>query len=270
MLPLRMRSGSSGGAVRSTISIAGEMPAIAAWAVAWSAPAETSRPMSRRSSIAGAAKPTFQPNGASPAARRLRRSSSCARMPRMTRASSQRFMTPSVSQAEQGAETSMTVRSDLVAGGLDRAGPHPAPHQHDVRVRSVVETVPALARRVDDVAFARWGLAVVGIDMAVTLEHDEELVAMVMTVPRGPRPGLEHGPTDHMVGAGGGLVDQELHLHVDPAVLALEPPDLANLTHIGAVHFRGLSCRARAADLSFALSHGSLHDSYPSTRFISV
>src|SRR5262249_46373914 len=38
MLPPRTRSGSSGGAVRSTISIAGEMPAIAALAVSWSAP----------------------------------------------------------------------------------------------------------------------------------------------------------------------------------------------------------------------------------------
>src|SRR5215472_14638618 len=164
----------------------------------------------------------------------------------------------------------MTVWSDLVAGGLDRAGPHPAPHQHDVLFRSVVETVPALARRVNDVAFARWGLAVVGIDMAVALEHDEELVAMVMAVPLVTGPRLEHGPTDHMIGAGGGLVDQELHLHVDPAVLALEPPDLANLAHIGAIHFRGLWGRARAADLSFALSYGSFHDSYPSTRFVSV
>src|SRR5215813_3146983 len=164
----------------------------------------------------------------------------------------------------------MTVRSDLVAGGLDRAGTHPSPHQHDVRLRGVVEAVPALARRIDDVAFARWGLAVVGIDMAVALEHDKKLVAMVMAVPLVTGPRLEHGPTDHMVGAGGGLVDQELHLHVDPAVLALEPPDLANLTHIGAVHFRGLGCRARAADLSFALSYGSLHDSCTSTRLVGL
>src|SRR5258708_20025444 len=164
----------------------------------------------------------------------------------------------------------MAVRSHLVAGGLDRAGTHPSPHQHDVFVRSVVETVPARARRGDDGACDGWGVAVVGIDMAVALEHDEELGAMVMAVPLMARPRLEHGPTDHMVGAGGGLVDQELHLHVDPAVLALEPPDLANLTHVGAVHFRGRWGRARAADLSFALSHGSLHDSYTSTRFISV
>src|SRR5262249_10106948 len=223
--------------------------------------------MSRRSSIAGAAKPTFQPNGAAPAARRLRRSSSCARMPRMTRASSHRFMIPSVSRAGEALK-SMTVRGDLVAGGLDRAGTHPSPHQHDVRVRGVVETVPALARRVDNVALARWGLAVVGIDMAVALEHDEELVAMVMAVPLVARPRLEHGPTDHMVGAGGGLVDQELHLHVDPAVLALEARDLGNLAHIGAIHFRGRWGRARGADLSFALSYGSLNDSYTSTRFL--
>src|SRR5260221_13210611 len=104
----------------------------------------------------------------------------------------------------------MPVRSHLVAGGLDRAGTHPSPHQHDVFVRSVVETVPARARRVDDVAFARWGLAVVGIDMAVALEHDEELVAMVMAGPLMARPRLEDGPTDHMVGARGGLSDQEL------------------------------------------------------------
>src|SRR5260370_7651526 len=146
--------------------------------------------MLRRSSIAGAATPSCQPNGASPAARRLRRSSTCARMPRMTRASSQRFMTPLRHPGQRDVETSMAVRSHLVAGGLDRAGTHPAPHQHDVRVRSVVETVPALARRVDDVALTRWGLAVVGIDMAVALEHDEELVPMLMALPPVARPPL--------------------------------------------------------------------------------
>src|SRR3954447_14164234 len=45
MLSLRMRSGSWGGDVRSTISIAGEMPAIAALAVSPSASAGTSRPI---------------------------------------------------------------------------------------------------------------------------------------------------------------------------------------------------------------------------------
>jgi hypothetical protein len=51
--------GSSGGSVTSTISIAGEMPAIAALAVAWSAPAETSRPM--WTAISGSATSLAQP-----------------------------------------------------------------------------------------------------------------------------------------------------------------------------------------------------------------
>src|SRR5215813_10040425 len=225
--------------------------------------------MPRRWSIAGAAKPTFQPNGASPALRRLRRSSSCARMPRTTRASSQRFMIPPVIRAKPGVEMSMSVRSYLVAGSLDRAGTHPAPHQHDIRIRGVVEAVPALARRIDDVAFARRGLAVVGIDMAVALEHDEELVAIVMAVPLVARPRLEHGPTDHMVGAGGGLVDQELHLHVDPAVFAFEARDLRHVAHIGAIHFRGPCGRACASDFSFGLWHGLFHHSWTPTRLVS-
>src|SRR5215813_12534648 len=176
----------------------------------------------------------------------------------------------SIIWAKRRAETSMIVRSYLVAGALDRAGAHPAPYQHHVRVRSVVEAVPALARRIDDVAFTRRGLAVVGVDMAVALEHDEELVAIVMAVPLVARPRLEHGPTDHMVGAGGGLVDQELHLHVDPAVLAFEARDLRHVAHTGAIHFRGLGCRAPAADPSFALSHGSLHGSCTSTRLVGL
>src|SRR6476659_10469241 len=42
---------------------------------------------------------------------------------------------PPPSAGPSEALKSMTVRSDLVAGGLDRAGPHPSPHQHDIRVR---------------------------------------------------------------------------------------------------------------------------------------
>src|SRR5262245_37869900 len=52
----------------------------------------------------------------------------------------------SIIWAKRSAETSMIVRSHFVAGSLDRAGTHPAPHQHDIRVRRVVEAVPALAR----------------------------------------------------------------------------------------------------------------------------
>ena len=59
-------------------------------------------------------------------------------------------------------------------------------------------------------------------DMAVAVEHDEELVAMVMAVPLVARPRLEHGPTDHMVGAGGDVaadVDGDFRLGhgLDPA-----------------------------------------------------
>src|SRR5262249_9363897 len=175
----------------------------------------------------------------------------------------------SIIWAKRRAETSMIVRSHFVAGGLDRAGTHPAPYQHDVRARSVVEAVSALARRIDDVPLTRWGLAVVGIDMAVALEHDEELVAIVMAVPLVARSRLEHGPTDDMVGAGGCLVDQELHLHVEPAVLALSARGLPAGARCGATRFCGLCGRARAGDFSFGLSHGSLHHSWTPTGLVS-
>ncbi len=52
------------------------------------------------------------------------------------------------------------------------------------------------------------------------------------------RAGLEHGPADHVVGARRLLVDQELHLHVDPAVVALQALDLRHVAQVGAVHLR--------------------------------
>src|SRR5262245_120995 len=103
-------------------------------------------------------------------------------------------------------------RMHLVARGLDRTGAHPAPHQHHVLVRGIVETVPAAARRIDHVAFARRLLAGLGIDMAVALEDDEELVAMVMAVVLVARAGPKYGPAHYVIGAGRLLVDQELHL----------------------------------------------------------
>src|SRR6478609_6511946 len=275
MLSLRMRSGSWGGAVRSTISIAGEMPAIAALAVSPSASAGTSRPictaisgsstgfdqpandtlppdctrafrvkkptsgaeMLRSCNIAGAPKPTFQPSGWSPASRRLRRAASCACMPRTTRGSSQSFMvTPAWWASSRPAQTLMRLGIDFVAGRLDGARAHPPPHQHDVLVRGVVEAVPARARRIDDVAFARRLLAVLGVDMALALEHDEELIAVMMAMVFMPCTGFQNGPADHMVGAGGLLVDQELHLHVDPAILALEASHLRHVLQVGAIH----------------------------------
>ena len=101
--------------------------------------------MLRSCNIAGAPKPTFQPSDWSPASRRLRRASSCACMPRTTRGSSQSFMIiPGWWASLQGsAARSMRLGIDFVARRLDRAGAHPAPHQHDVFVRGVVEAVPA-------------------------------------------------------------------------------------------------------------------------------
>jgi hypothetical protein len=51
------------------------------------------------------------------------------------------------------------------------------------------------------------------------------------------RAGFEHRPADDVIGPGRLLVDQELHLHVDPAVIALEPIDFGDIAQIGAVHF---------------------------------
>src|SRR5262249_45111120 len=49
---------------------------------------------------------------------------------------------------------------------------------------------------------------------------------------------LEHGPADHMIGASRFLVDQELHLHVDPAILARQALDLRHVANVGAIHRR--------------------------------
>ena len=124
----------------------------------------------------------------------------------------------------------------FVAGRLDRARAHPAPDQHDVLVRCVVEAVPDAARRIDHVAFDRRLQALVGDDVALALEHDEELVAVPVQMPLVAGAGLEHGPADDVVGAGRFLVDQELHLHVDPAVVALQAFDLRHVLDVGAEH----------------------------------
>src|SRR5262249_47814255 len=118
--------------------------------------------------IAGAPNPTFQPSGLSPEAMRARRLASCSVMPRWMRGSS------------QGAAISVLpflALRHLVAGRIDGAGAHPAPHQHHILVGGVVEAVPAAARRIDHVALARGFQAMVGDDVALALQHDEELVA---------------------------------------------------------------------------------------------
>jgi hypothetical protein len=72
--------------------------------------------------------------------------------------------------------------------------------------------------------------------VTLALQHDEELVAVAVQMPLVAGARLKHGPADDVVGAGGFLVDQELHLHVDPAVIALEAFDLRHVLDVGAVH----------------------------------
>src|SRR5262245_43361756 len=59
----------------------------------------------------------------------------------------------------------------LVAGRLDGAGAHPAPHQHDVRIRRIVEAMPAAARGIDHIALAGRLQALAGNDVALALQH---------------------------------------------------------------------------------------------------
>src|SRR5262249_11309337 len=100
--------------------------------------------------------------------------------------------------------------------------------------------------------------------------------AIAMPVTFVPRPRLEHGPTDHMIRPRRSLVDQELHLHIDPAVLALETGDLGHRVHVGAIHLRGRSRAApgaggwRGAELSVGLSPRSLHNRSPPSTAVAL
>src|SRR5258705_11770453 len=94
----------------------------------------------------------------------------------------------------QGSGAALVVRMDFVARGFDRARSHPSPHQHDVLVGRVVETVPAAARRIDDVAFAGRTLARRGVNRTAPLDEDEELVAMPVPLVSGRRDGPVSGP----------------------------------------------------------------------------
>src|SRR5262245_24373945 len=100
----------------------------------------------------------------------------------------------------------------FVAGILDRARAHPAPDQHNVFGRRVVEAMPAAARGIDHIAFARRLVSMIGVDHAVALEHDKKLVAIVVAMGYMPRTWLKHGPANHVIGTGRFLVNQKLHL----------------------------------------------------------
>src|ERR1043166_4518031 len=103
-------------------------------------------------------------------------------MPRFTRGSSQTFM-----------RSPLAARMHLVGGRPDRSGTPQTPYQHGLLAGGVVEAVPAAARQIDHVALARGLVARVGQDHAVSLEHDEEPVAIEMPVIVVARAGLEHG-----------------------------------------------------------------------------
>src|SRR5215831_18233497 len=96
---------------------------------------------------------------------------------------------------------------DLVSRGFDGACAHPAPDKDDVLIRRIVEAVPAAARRIDDVAFDRRFVSMVGIDHPVTFEHDKKFVAVVMAVIFVSSAGLEHSPANDMVRSSRFLVD---------------------------------------------------------------
>src|SRR5262245_19252411 len=70
-----------------------------------------------------------------------------------------------------------------------------------------------------------------------------------------PHTGLKHGPANHMVGTGRFLVNQKLHLHIDPAVIALEAINLRYIAQVCAVHnWRLLAFFHSAAALFTALA----------------
>ena len=80
------------------------------------------------------------------------------------------------------------------------------------------------ARGEDDVAGLARLAALVGVDLPLAGHDDEELVAVGVRVALVAGAGAEDGAADdELVGAGGAGVDQELDVHVDPAVVDAEP-----------------------------------------------
>jgi hypothetical protein len=76
----------------------------------------------------------------------------------------------------------------------------------------------------------------IGVDHALAVEHDEKLIAIALAMIFMPRTWLKHGPANHMIGAGGFLIDQELYLHIDPAVIALKAFDLRYVAQVRAIY----------------------------------
>ncbi len=93
--------------------------------------------------------------------------------------------------------------------------------------------MPSTSGCPDHISLARRRGAVVGVDVTRALEDDEELVGVAMEMPVVAGARRQHGPAEQeVVGAGLCLVDEELHLHVDPALVAAQPADEGNLRQI--------------------------------------
>src|SRR5450759_2856663 len=195
---------------KSAISTAGPRPEIAALTVASSVPAATLDPrwtatsgsrtarvqpamdraepgfkrlpsvmkpnsgalMPMRSIAALVLNPTFQPRCRAPDDSISRRIVSCAAMPLVTRRSA------------------MAVQ--LVPGGIQGAGPAPAPEKEHLVVGRVVETVDESRRSEDHVVCARGLFAIVGVDRAVSTDDEEKLVAVGVAVRIVARAGRQH------------------------------------------------------------------------------
>src|SRR5437588_4235004 len=129
-----------------------------------------------------------------------------------------------------------TFRRDFVTGGFERAGAAPAPNKDDVFDTGVVEAVPVAAGRENNVALAGRLAAAVGVEEAAARNDDEKFVGVGMAMLVVARAGRKNGPADEeLVRARGFLVDEEADLHVDPAIVALEPADAGYIAEIRAV-----------------------------------
>jgi hypothetical protein len=74
--------------------------------------------------------------------------------------------------------------------------------------------------------------------VAAALDDDKEFVAIRMAMLVVARARRQNGPADEeFVRAGGFLVDEKLHLHVDPAVFFGEAADFGDIAKIGAIRF---------------------------------
>src|SRR5260370_467226 len=188
----------------------------------------------RRSIAVGPPKASFQPRGLWPELRSTRRRRSCSVIPREMRGSSQAALMIRMPCR------SVAFGRNFVAGGFERAGAAPAPHEDDIFAAGIVETVPVAARSENHIALRARLAARVCIDESTSFDHHEKFIHVGMTMFVMARAGRENGPADEKsVRASGFLIDEELHLHVDPPFVARQPADFGDIAEIVAVgpHF---------------------------------